>query len=189
MKIHATNRKLFQKLHHYTSTCQYTQVQKLVTFISLFLNLISWNEHIVSWEPEGHYHHRLGSAIAPFWFSTEHLWVMIAPFWLSTDDNEYCSALYPTELVKIIWRVNACSHLWMLLLQLLTLVFIVLLTFVSQLGLFWRICDKLQNKLVTKRLKSFPPWMVHRMAPTSLFQYPYATHLPCSESYSRGSVH
>ena len=25
--------------------------------------------------------------IAPFWFSTEHLWIVIAPFWLSTDDN------------------------------------------------------------------------------------------------------
>ena len=25
-------------------------------------------------------------AIAPFWFSTEHLWSAITPFWLSTDD-------------------------------------------------------------------------------------------------------
>ena len=24
-------------------------------------------------------------AIAPFWFSTEHLWSAITPFWLSTD--------------------------------------------------------------------------------------------------------
>ena len=27
----------------------------------------------------------LASAIAPFWFSTEHIWIVIAPFWLSTD--------------------------------------------------------------------------------------------------------
>ena len=35
------------------------------------------------WEPEGRYHHRLCTAIAPFWFSTEHVWLVIAPFWLS----------------------------------------------------------------------------------------------------------
>ena len=38
------------------------------------------------WEPEGRYCHRLCTAIAPFWFSTEHLWTVITPFWLSTDD-------------------------------------------------------------------------------------------------------
>ena len=37
------------------------------------------------WEPEGRYHHRLFTAIAPFWFSTEHLWRLIAPLWLSAD--------------------------------------------------------------------------------------------------------
>ena len=38
------------------------------------------------WEPEGRYFHKLCTALAPFWFSTEHLWMMIMPFWLSTDD-------------------------------------------------------------------------------------------------------
>ena len=38
------------------------------------------------WEPEGRYCHWLCTAIAPFWFSTEHLWAAITPFWLSTDD-------------------------------------------------------------------------------------------------------
>ena len=32
------------------------------------------------------YCHRLCTAIAPFWFSTEHLWTVITPFWLLTDD-------------------------------------------------------------------------------------------------------
>ena len=35
---------------------------------------------------EGCYRHRVCTAIAPFWFSTEHLWNSITPFWLSTDD-------------------------------------------------------------------------------------------------------
>ena len=38
------------------------------------------------WEPEGRYCHRHCTALAPFWFATEHLWILIAPFWLSTDD-------------------------------------------------------------------------------------------------------
>ena len=38
------------------------------------------------WEPEGRYRHRLFTAIAPFWFSTEHHWILITPFWLSTDE-------------------------------------------------------------------------------------------------------
>ena len=42
--------------------------------------------HIVSWEPEGRYCCTKSMAIAPFWFSTEHLWAAITPFWLSTDD-------------------------------------------------------------------------------------------------------
>ena len=41
---------------------------------------------MLRWEPEGRYRHRHCTAIAPFWFSTEHLWIMIAPFWLSPDD-------------------------------------------------------------------------------------------------------
>ena len=30
------------------------------------------------------------TAIAPFWFSTEHLWSVITLFWLSTDDIQIC---------------------------------------------------------------------------------------------------
>ena len=40
---------------------------------------------MLCWGPEGRYHHRHCTAIAPFWFSMEHLWILIAPFWLSTD--------------------------------------------------------------------------------------------------------
>ena len=36
-------------------------------------------------EPEGHYCHRFCTAIAPFWFSMEHLLTVLMPFWLSTD--------------------------------------------------------------------------------------------------------
>ena len=45
------------------------------------------------WEPEGHYRHRLCTAIAPLWFSIEHLLTTLTPFLifvaflcLSTDD-------------------------------------------------------------------------------------------------------
>ena len=35
-------------------------------------NSLKWNiEHVVSWEPERHYCHRLCTAIAPFWFSSD----------------------------------------------------------------------------------------------------------------------
>ena len=34
---------------------------------------------------KGYNCHRLFTAIAPFWFSTEHRWILIAPFWFSTD--------------------------------------------------------------------------------------------------------
>ena len=38
------------------------------------------------WESEGLNCHRLCTAIVPFWFSTEHPWIVITPFWFSTDD-------------------------------------------------------------------------------------------------------
>ena len=38
------------------------------------------------WEPDGRYCCTKSMAIAPLWFSTEHLWMLIVPFWLSTDD-------------------------------------------------------------------------------------------------------
>ena len=60
---------------------------------------LSLNWHVVSWEPEGRYcnskmfrwetqgrYRCVYGNLAPFWFSTEHLWIAITPFWLSTDD-------------------------------------------------------------------------------------------------------
>ena len=38
------------------------------------------------WEPKGHYRPRLCTAIAPFWFSTNHLYPVLTPFSLSTDE-------------------------------------------------------------------------------------------------------
>ena len=88
----------------------------LWTFVSTPLYKISSQIHIypknipqhyfVSWEPEGHYQYSnmfrwepeggycctKPMAIAPFWFSTEHLWSVITPFWLSTDD------IYPKNI-------------------------------------------------------------------------------------------
>ena len=64
-----------------------------LAFISLDCQLRArralWHCHyskMFHWEPEGCYHHRLCTAIVPFWFSMEHLWISMAPFWLSTDD-------------------------------------------------------------------------------------------------------
>ena len=37
------------------------------------------------WEPEGRYHCTKSTAIAPFWFSTEHRWIVITPFCFSAD--------------------------------------------------------------------------------------------------------
>ena len=37
------------------------------------------------WEPEGRYRHRLCTAIAPFWFSTEHLWILICNSFLALN--------------------------------------------------------------------------------------------------------
>ena len=45
------------------------------------------------WETEGRYYSCTKSmAIAPIWFSTEHLWIVIAPFWLSTDKIQFWSS-------------------------------------------------------------------------------------------------
>ena len=37
-------------------------------------------------EPEGPYRCTKSTAIAPFWFSTEHHWTSLTPLWHSTDD-------------------------------------------------------------------------------------------------------
>ena len=61
--------------------------------------------YIVSWEPEGRYCHRLCTAIAPFWFSTEHLSIGITPFWLSTDDMHIfvCTHAHGPYWNKVVW--------------------------------------------------------------------------------------
>ena len=58
------------------------------------LNNVSWEPEgryqyskMFRWEPEGHYRCIKSMVIAPFLFSTEHLWILIAPLWLSTDDK------------------------------------------------------------------------------------------------------
>ena len=67
--------------------------------IILQTSFLRW-DHVVSWEPEGHYYsskmfrwepegcyHCIKSmVIVPFWFSQEHLWSAIMSFWLSADD-------------------------------------------------------------------------------------------------------
>ena len=66
--------------------------------------------HIVSWEPEGRYC-RLCTAIAPFWFSTEHLWTAIAPVWLSTDDIliQRARIWWIWQLVHVQYSTNHCN--------------------------------------------------------------------------------
>ena len=75
-------------------------------------NIFSWEPEgpyhyskMFHWEPEECYRHELCTAIASFWFSTEHLWILIAPFWLSTEyDSIRTMWLFSTS-----W--NPWSHL------------------------------------------------------------------------------
>ena len=60
------------------------------------------------WEPEGRYCHWLCTAIAPFWFSMEHLWAAIMPFWLSTDDM---ALKRHSTLVMLTW-LCVCLCAW-----------------------------------------------------------------------------
>ena len=53
-----------------------------ITFHTIMNTFHVFNITIVSWESEGRYIHRHCRAIAPFWFSIEHLWILISPFWL-----------------------------------------------------------------------------------------------------------
>ena len=60
------------------------------------------------WEPEGCYHHGICTAIAPFWFSTEHLsWILIVPFWLSTDDVQTFECIHVYQKPFGVW-----AHKW-----------------------------------------------------------------------------
>ena len=62
-----------------------------------------WKLDIVSWEQEGRYRCTKSMAIAPFWFSMEHLWSAIAPFWLSADDIMRSLGLGGLELEWILF--------------------------------------------------------------------------------------
>ena len=57
------------------------------------------------WEPQGRYCHRHCKAIVPFWFSTEHLWILIVPFWFSTEHH--------LILIAPFWF--STEHLWILI--------------------------------------------------------------------------
>ena len=83
---------------------------------------------IVGWEPEGRYCQWLCTAIAPFWFSKEHHWVLIMPFWLSAYDihhivswepeGRYCSSKMfrgePSRRALSLYKVNGNSALLVL---------------------------------------------------------------------------
>ena len=64
------------------------------------------------WEPEGYYHHRLCKAIAPFWSLTEHLWILIAPFWFSTEHLWILIAPFwlSPDVVFLHFKKNTCQQ-------------------------------------------------------------------------------
>ena len=55
------------------------------------------------WESEGHYRHRLYTAIAPFWFSTEHGWTALTPFWLSAEYTQVCHGILSHAMLCTSW--------------------------------------------------------------------------------------
>ena len=78
----------------------------VATLWNVYICIREWKPHhheVVSWEPEGRcqyskmfswelegrYRCTKSLAIAPFWFSTEHPWIVIVPFWLLTDQVVY----------------------------------------------------------------------------------------------------
>ena len=73
---------------------------------------VTADQRCSGWEPEGRYCHWLCTAIAPFWFSTEHLWAAIMPFWLSTDNLIYTQSVLNKFLIgklsnnKLKWYKN-----------------------------------------------------------------------------------
>ena len=88
--------------------------------------IVSWepegrycSSKMFRWEPEGQYCCTKSMAIAPFWFSTEHLWSAIAPFWLSADEMEKANTGHQdytcNEILNIVraenksYKLNICS--------------------------------------------------------------------------------
>ena len=91
---------LYRSMRDKTSgECHQLRVRRALSLLKMF-----------RCEPEGRYHHRLSTAIAPFWFSTEHLSIVIAPFWLSTDDM----SSWVMMIKGAHWAANACerSEFW-----------------------------------------------------------------------------
>ena len=88
--------------------------------VNYLYNIISWepeghycSSKMFRWEPEGRYCCTKSMAIAPFWFSTEHLWAAITPFWLSADDMNSHIAL--KEFYFVLNYVNILSQVMALL--------------------------------------------------------------------------
>ena len=89
--------KFFNSAKSYNfPTHKYTQIVEDPTHVgcaTLYWHFVSWepegrycSSNLSRWEPERRYRCTKSIAIAPFWFSMEHLWTAIMPFWLSTDD-------------------------------------------------------------------------------------------------------
>ena len=89
---------------HSTATASYSQhssmyCEKDDAIIRWLLDhidfIVSWEPEgryyskMFHWEPEGRYHCPKFMVTAPFWCSTEHLWIVIVPFWLSIVDIDW----------------------------------------------------------------------------------------------------
>ena len=92
MKINILSHYSFIHVCKYICTCRlyFNALKHLCTFINTLFHLhahsVGWESKghwhcsmMFLWEPEGHYCHRLCAAIVPFWFSTEHHWMVITP--------------------------------------------------------------------------------------------------------------
>ena len=54
--------------------------------------------------------HELCTVIAPFWISTEHLWILITPFWLSTQSTDYVDRIPLLFFQDIQTNFNISAH-------------------------------------------------------------------------------
>ena len=71
------------------------------------------------WEPEGPCRCTKSMAIAPFWFSMEHLWIVIVPFWFSMEHLWIVITPF-WFLMEHLWIVIApfwfsMEHLWIVI--------------------------------------------------------------------------
>ena len=79
------------------------QLHKVEEFVSWEPEGRYCSSKMFHWEPEGRYRCTKSMAIAPFWFSTEHLWSAIAPFWLSADE------LLSKSINAVLERTEQCK--------------------------------------------------------------------------------